>query len=133
MADRQSVIFFDGICNLCNGFVQLVLINEKHAHFQFCSLQSDYAKRFFIDQQFHNQHLDSIILFENNQFYIKSNAEFEIIKQLKWPYKALLVFNFLPKFFNDFMYDFMAKIRYRIFGKTNICWVMKGEWKERFL
>ncbi len=133
MIQPHSIVFFDGVCNLCNGFVQFVLKHEAKIDFQFCSLQSDFAVKFFKDNQFNLIGIDSVIVFENNQFFIKSEAAFKIISKLKWPYKAFNVFIVLPKFFNDFIYQLVAKFRYKIFGKTNFCWVSNVGFNERFI
>lgn len=133
MHQQQSIVFFDGVCNLCNGFVQFVLKHEANSHFKFCSLQSDFAVNFFKEKQFISIGLDSVIVYENNQFYIESVAAFKIINKLKWPYKAIGVFSILPKFISNLIYKFIAKNRYKLFGKSNVCWVMTNNYKSRFL
>jgi len=133
MESNQSIVFFDGVCNLCNGFVQFVLTHEKNQTFQFCSLQSDFAKDFFKQHQFETVHIDSVIVYKNQQFYIQSEAAFKVIEELKWPYKAFLIFKVFPKFINNFVYKNIAKYRYKIFGKSDTCWVIKPEHKQRFL
>jgi predicted DCC family thiol-disulfide oxidoreductase YuxK len=129
----QSIIFFDGECNLCNGFVQFILKNESVAHYKFCSLQSSYAKEFFKINNFVFLNIDSVVLFENNSFYIRTEAVFKIIKMLKFPYKLLTIFRFLPLVINNFFYNLIAKYRYKLFGKTSVCWILKPQWDNRFL
>lgn len=133
MSQTQSIVFFDGVCNLCNGFVQFVLKHEATAHYQFCSLQSEFANHFFKEKHFVSIGIDSVIVFENNQFYIESAAAFKIISKLKWPYRAFGIFAMLPNFINNSIYKLIAKYRYKIFGKTNVCWVMSNNYNERFL
>lgn len=133
MHQQQSIVFFDGVCNLCNGFVQFVLKHEANAEFKFCSLQSDFAANFFKEKQFISSGIDSVIVYENNQFYMESEAAFKIINKLRWPYKAFGIFSFIPEFMSNLMYKFIAKYRYRIFGKSNVCWVMTEKTKNRFL
>ncbi|MFZ4798469.1 MAG: thiol-disulfide oxidoreductase DCC family protein [Bacteroidia bacterium] len=133
MNHSQSMVFFDGVCNLCNGFVQFVLKNEVNSNYQFCSLQSEFAINFFKEKQFLTCGIDSVIVFENNQFYIESAAAFKIISKLKWPYRVFGIFAVLPNFINNFIYKLIAKYRYKIFGKSNVCWVMSDKNKLRFL
>jgi len=133
MHQQQSIVFFDGVCNLCNGFVQFVLKHEANSHFKFCSLQSEFAVNFFKEKKFISIGLDSVIVYENNQFYIESLAAFKIINKLKWPYKAIGVFSILPKFIINLIYKFIAKNRYKLFGKSNVCWVMTNNYQSRFL
>lgn len=129
----ESIIFFDGECNLCNGFVQFVLQHEQAPVFKFSSLQSEFAQSFFRQHQFNSALTDSVIVYHNNRFYIRSKAAFVVITQLKRPYKWLSVFKFIPAFLADSVYKIIAEYRYRIWGKTNQCWVMKPEYKDRFL
>jgi predicted DCC family thiol-disulfide oxidoreductase YuxK len=133
MYQQQSIVFFDGVCNLCNGFVQFVLKHELNSHYKFCSLQSEFAANFFKEKQFISNGIDSVIVFDNNQFYLESAAAFKIINKLKWPYKALYIFSTLPGFLNNSIYKIIAKSRYKIFGKSNVCWVITDKNKTRFL
>ncbi len=133
MHQQQSIVFFDGVCNLCNGFVQFILKHEVNSCYKFCSLQSDFAANFFKEKQFISSGIDSVIVYENNQFYIESEAAFKIINKLKWPYKVICIFSVFPKFINNLIYKFIAKNRYKMFGKSNFCWVMSEKTKNRFL
>lgn len=133
MKQPQSIIFFDGECNLCNGFVRFVLLHEASKYYKFTSLQSNFTKQFFIKNNFNSQSIDSVIVFENNQFYTESIAAFRIINNLKWPYKLLICFNIFPLFIKQYSYQFIAKHRHKIFGKSNECWVMQPQFKDRFL
>jgi predicted DCC family thiol-disulfide oxidoreductase YuxK len=133
LTDERSIIFFDGECNLCNGFVQLVLKNEKSVFFYFSSLQSHFSKEFFIQNKFNANGLDSVIVYHNKQFYSQSKAAFTVVRNLHWPYRALLVLNVFPTKMADFFYQLIAKYRFFIFGKTNTCWVMTEDTKTRFL
>lgn len=128
-----SIIFFDGECNLCNGFVQFILKHEQTADLKFSSLQSEFAQSFFKRHHFNSSSIDSVVVFHNKQFYWKSKAAFIVIAALKSPYKWLHVFKFVPIFIADFIYNIIAKYRYKIWGKTNQCWVMKPEYRDRFL
>lgn len=129
----ESIIFFDGECNLCNGFVQFVLIHEQEPNFKFSSLQSEFAQSFFKQHHFESVSIDSVVVYHNKQFYWKSKAAFVVITGLKSPYKWLRLFKFIPAFLADFIYNIIAKHRYKIWGKTNLCWVMKPAYKGRFL
>ncbi len=129
----ESIIFFDGECNLCNGFVQFVLKYEQAPEFKFSSLQSEFAQGFFKKHHFNSSSIDSVVVFHNNQFYWKSKAAFMVIAGLKIPYKWFYVFKLLPVFITDFFYNIIAKYRYKIWGKTNQCWVMTPAYKDRFL
>ncbi len=129
----QSIVFFDGTCNLCNGYIQFILKHESTSHYQFASLQSPFAIAFFANKHFDTSQIDSVIVFENEQFYTQSEAVFKIIQHLKWPYKSASIFSVLPLFLSNFMYKLMAKYRYKLFGQAKTCWVMQPQYINRFL
>jgi predicted DCC family thiol-disulfide oxidoreductase YuxK len=130
-ADR--VIFFDGICNLCNGAVQFTIKRDEKNIFKFAALQSDYAeeelKEFNID---HNQ-LGSFVLLEDGKVYQKSTAALRVAKKLNGFWPLLYAFMVVPRFIRDAVYDFIAKNRYKWFGKQESCWVPTPELKGKFL
>lgn len=124
----NELILFDGVCNLCNGFVQFVLKNEKTKVLKFTSLQSDIGVEIFPEQK-----LDSIAFVKNGVVYTKSKAVLQILSYLTFPWKVFTVFKILPKFISDFFYDIIAKNRYRLFGKKEACWLPTPDFKSRFV
>ena len=131
----KSVILFDGVCNLCNSSVNTVLKYDTKNHFMFASLQSDAATKILLHKKLKNNknQLDSIILIENNDVYTKSTAALRVLKRLKFPLNLTYVFIVVPQFIRDFVYDFIAKNRYKWFGKKETCRVPTQEEKSRFL
>lgn len=117
---NHPVIFFDGVCNLCNGAVRTVIKLDSKRHFRFSSLQSEFAKRTLQPFHINTTNSDSIILLENNHIYQKSEALFRIIKKLKW-INFLYVFSRIPFKVSNLIYDFIAKNRYNLFGKKENC------------
>ncbi|MCA0364095.1 MAG: DCC1-like thiol-disulfide oxidoreductase family protein [Bacteroidetes bacterium] len=117
---NHPVIFFDGVCNLCNGAVRTVIKLDSKRHFRFSSLQSEFAKRTLQPFHINTTNSDSIILLENNHIYQKSEALFRIIKKLKW-INFLNVFSRIPFKVSNLIYDFIAKNRYNLFGKKENC------------
>ena len=117
---NHPVIFFDGVCNLCNGAVRTVIKLDSKRHFRFSSLQSEFAKRTLQPFHINTSNSDSIILLENNHIYQKSEALFRIIKKLKW-INFLYVFSRIPFKVSNLIYDFIAKNRYNLFGKKENC------------
>ncbi len=132
MLSNQPIIFFDGVCNLCNSSVQFVIKNDKHHYFRFASLQSEFTPTFFAEHQFEITS-DSIILFYNNKFYEKSSAALIIAKHLSFPVNALIVFWIIPAFIRNWIYTIIAKNRYRWFGKKDSCMIPAPELKSLFL
>lgn len=132
MQNEIKIIFFDGVCNLCNSSVDFIVRHEISKAFFFSSLQSEFAKEFF---KLKNKDLsyESIILFESDNFHIKSDAALRISRFLKWPWKGLKWGVFLPRILRDKVYELIAKNRYRWFGQKETCRFPTNEELSYFL
>lgn len=133
---NTPVIFFDGICNLCNASVIFIIRHDKRGHFKFASLQSDFANDFLKKQGLmaDDKNLpDSLVLVQENRIYFKSEAALEIAKQLSGIWKGLIIFRIIPRPLRDRLYDVVARNRYKWFGKRQSCMVPVPEISERFL
>lgn len=129
----KSIILFDGICNLCNSSVNFIIKNDAKEHFLFASLQSDAAKEILLHLPSNNLNLNSIVLIENGNFYEKSTAALRISKHLNGGYKALYAFIIVPKLIRDWVYNLIAKNRYKWFGKKEHCMIPTEELQYRFI
>ena len=129
---NSKLILFDGVCNLCNGFVQFVIKNDTLQQFTFGSLQSAKAKQ-LLQQYGVTQNLTTVVYIDNGVVYFKSDAALRIIKQLAYPYKLLYIFIVVPKFLRNWVYGVVATYRYKVFGKKNTCMVPTPELKHRFI
>jgi predicted DCC family thiol-disulfide oxidoreductase YuxK len=131
---NKKIILFDGVCNLCNSFVQFVIKNDKKDVFRFVALQSDLGKEITKYIGLENQNIDSVVLYNpNSTFCIKSNAALEITKNLGGIIKLLFVLKVIPRFLRDFVYDFVARNRYKWLGKKESCMIPTLELKTKFL
>jgi predicted DCC family thiol-disulfide oxidoreductase YuxK len=128
----KAIVLFDGHCNLCNRSVQFILLRDAGAYFQFSSLQSAKGQELLLAHGL-VEPPDSIVLVENGQAYVESAAALRIARGLSWPWKILSIFLIVPAFIRNWVYRFIARNRYRWFGRTEECWLPKPEWKERFL
>jgi predicted DCC family thiol-disulfide oxidoreductase YuxK len=127
------IVVFDGICNLCNGFVQFILRHEKNNELKFVSLQSKSGKALINRYTIDPIKTDSVVFIDGDKVYIKSWAALKIVHFLKFPWNLLSVFTILPPTFRDWIYDRVAKNRYRLFGKRKSCYIPTPELKSRFL
>jgi predicted DCC family thiol-disulfide oxidoreductase YuxK len=114
----MNIVLFDGICNLCNASVRFITRHDKNNTIQFASLQSETAKEILSQLNIDSQKIDSIIFISNEKMFIKSDAAIEIAKLLHGFPRLLKYFQFIPRPIRDFVYDLIAKNRYRLFGKT---------------
>jgi predicted DCC family thiol-disulfide oxidoreductase YuxK len=128
----QPVIFFDGVCNLCNGAVQFTIERDPKNIFRFASLQSEYAKTALTPFNISYQELDSFILLENGKVYKRSTAALRVAKKLNGLWPLLYGFIIVPRFIRDAVYNYVGKNRYKWFGKQESCWVPTPELKSKF-
>ncbi|PCI10837.1 MAG: thiol-disulfide oxidoreductase [Flavobacteriaceae bacterium] len=130
---QHPILFFDGVCNLCNRSVQFIIKNDRHQKIKFASLQSDAAKEILLQLDAYNSDIDSIILLNQNQLFYKSSAVLRLCKVLGGGYNFLLIFWIIPKPIRNWGYDFVAKNRVRWFGKLESCMLPSKKLKSRFL
>ena len=123
MNDNKSIILFDGICNLCNMSVDFVLKRDKEKKFRYVSLQSEEGKSLVKWYKIPPE-TDSVILIENKAVFLESDAAIEIGKKLPAPWKWAGVFRIMPKKIRNGIYRWIARNRYRWFGKRKTCRVI---------
>lgn len=131
---HKKIILFDGICNLCNTSVLKIIKHDKNNQFVFTSLQSDIGKQIINHIHIDTSKIDSIILYEPNVSYeIKSSAILKIATNFGGIWKLTQFFFIIPCEIRDIIYDFIAKNRYKWFGKKNNCMIPTKELKAKFL
>lgn len=131
--ENKSIILFDGVCNLCSASVNFVIKHDKKAQFLFASFQSDAAKEIMLHFNLKNLNLDSIVLIDDGKIYEKSSAILRIARHLNSGFKLLYFFIVIPKSVRDWLYSYIAKNRYKFFGKRERCMIPSLELKNRFL
>lgn len=133
MSFSNPILFFDGVCNLCQGSVQFVISRDSKEQFKFASLQSSLFKENFPHLLPDDGIWDSFILLENGRFFTKSTAALRVAKRLPFPYPITYFLMVLPRFLRDGVYGYISKNRYKWFGKKDACWLPTPELKARFL
>ena len=133
MNNEKQIILFDGMYNFCNFWVNFLIRRDKNDLFRFAALQSENAKelknRFKIDIS----NPDTLFLIVREKFYIKSTAALMVCKELNGMIKILFPLIILPVFFRDFVYDLIAKNRYKMFGRKESCRIPTEAEREKFL
>jgi predicted DCC family thiol-disulfide oxidoreductase YuxK len=129
--NEPVIILFDGVCNLCNGVVQFVIVRDPQARFKFASQQSEAG----IDlmRSHHLPEMTSVVLIRDGRALLKSDAVLEIARLLPAPWAWAVVFRIVPRVVRDFVYDLVARSRYSLFGKRDACWLPTPELRTRFL
>jgi predicted DCC family thiol-disulfide oxidoreductase YuxK len=130
---KQPILLFDGECGFCNKTVLFFLKNEKKSKkMHFAPLESVEGKKlreyFEIDSK-----IDSIILIKDHSAYIKSCAALRLAPYMKGLWPLAIIFVIIPPFLRNLVYDFIARRRKKIFGRTESCALLKNEDRNRFL
>lgn len=128
----DSILFFDGVCNLCTRSVMFVLKHDRKQNFKFASLQSEFAKK-WLAKYGYNSSFESIVLLQKGRIYKKSDAALEIAYKLNFPWPLLYCLKIFPKAFRNYFYDFVSRNRYQWFGKSDHCMIPTPELSERFV
>jgi len=129
---KSPILLYDGYCVLCNFFVKLILRFEKKPEIYFAPLDSKIAQEIISQFRF-DPNMDSIIYFDGKECFTYHFAAFEILKQLSFPINLFGAFKSLPNSFNKAVYKFIAKKRYKVFGKYESCPMPSAKFRERML
>jgi predicted DCC family thiol-disulfide oxidoreductase YuxK len=132
MIPENPIVLFDGVCNYCNSMVNFAIRNDKKAILKFTPLQSATGIRLREEYQIPKD-IDSVILIDQGKVYTYSDAAIRIAKYLRWPAKTVYGFTIVPKFIRQPIYKWIARNRYKWFGKTELCMIPTPEVKARFL
>jgi predicted DCC family thiol-disulfide oxidoreductase YuxK len=131
---QGAVVLFDGVCNLCNGSVNFIIDRDPTARFRFAALQSSQATELLARLgQAPQPEPQSVLLVEDGRLYERSTAALRIARRLRGGWKLLYAFIVVPRPLRDAVYGFIARNRYRWFGKSEACRVPTPELRARFL
>ncbi|NVJ89514.1 MAG: DUF393 domain-containing protein [Flavobacteriaceae bacterium] len=131
---HKKIILFDGVCNLCNSFVNKIIEKDKKNIFVFAAIESEIGNKITDYLKIDTTKIESIILYEPNVSYdLKSTAALKIMKEFGGFWCFVQISYILPEFFRDAIYDVVAKNRYKWFGKKDSCMIPIPELKAKFL
>lgn len=131
---EKKIILFDGVCNLCNGFIQFVIKRDKNDLFRYASLQSGIGQQLVTERNIDTTKIDSVILIEPGEaYYLKSDAALKIARNLKGYRTISKLLNLIPSILRNIVYDLIARYRYAWFGKKDQCMIPTPELRAKFL
>lgn len=134
LPENKKIILFDGVCNLCDASVQFIIKNDKNDVFRFVAIQSELGQQIIKYLGIDTSKTDSIILYEPGvAYYFKAEAALYIAKELRSWHSVLYIFIHVPNFIKNGVYDFIAKNRYKWYGKKEACMIPTPELKAKFL
>lgn len=131
--EDSYIILFDGVCNLCNSAVTFVIQRDPKNRFMFAPLQSKSGERLVKQYHIDTASVDSIILIKNNTAYAKSTAALRIAQSLSGAWPVFSIFLIIPRFIRNWVYDYIAKNRYKWYGKKDACMIPTPELRDKFL
>jgi len=130
----KKIILFDGVCNLCDSAVQYVIKHDKKDIFRFAALESEIGQKIIKHIGIDTKNIDSIILYEPGiAYYYKSSAAIEIAKGFGGIFHLGTMFKIIPTALRNMVYDYIARNRYKWYGKKESCMIPKPELKQKFL
>lgn len=130
----KKIILFDGVCNLCDSTVQFLIRHDKKDVFRFVALQSEIGQEIIKHIGVDTAKTDSIILYEPGKaYYYKAEAALNIASALGGIYGLMGIFKVLPTGFCNMIYDYVARNRYKWYGKKDACMIPTPELKAKFL
>jgi predicted DCC family thiol-disulfide oxidoreductase YuxK len=132
--DGEKIVLYDGVCNLCDAAVRFVLERDSRETLRFAALQGNFARALLARHGIPAPaEPESILLFENGRVFSRSDAALRIARHLDFPWKLAAVFLLFPRRLRDFVYAWVARNRYRWFGKNDACLLPSPKWKDRFI
>ncbi|MEN7536114.1 thiol-disulfide oxidoreductase DCC family protein [Aurantiacibacter flavus] len=128
-----AIVLFDGECVLCSANAQFILTHDRQRRFKLAAMQGEVGARLFRQYGLDPMDPDSILLIDGGEVLAGSDAVLGIFARLGWPWQALSFARIIPRVLRDPAYRWLARNRYRLFGKRETCWVPRPEHVDRML
>lgn len=129
----EAVVLFDGVCNLCNSSINFVIDRDPRGRLAFASLQSPAGQALLAEHGLPTSDFDTMVLIESGRTYLRSSAALRVLGKLRMPWRLLYPLLLIPPFVRNPVYNFIARRRYRWFGRLDACRVPTPELRRRFL
>jgi len=130
---NKSIVLIDGVCHLCQGLIRFIIPRDPKAKFLFAPLQSEIAAKLMSEAGLQPGQLNTVVLLENGAYYTESAAVLRIARRLRWAWPAAYIFIIVPRPIRNTLYRYVARNRYRWFGRDEQCLLPTPEIKQRFL
>lgn len=128
-----AIVIFDGYCNFCDASVGFIMERDPKQYFQFTANQQESGIALLKQHQIEVQDVSTIYLVEGDKMYSRSEAALRIARRLTLPWNLFWGFIIVPAFLRDPIYNFIAKNRYRFFGKRDTCRLPTEAERARFI
>jgi len=131
--ETHSVVVFDAECVLCSANAQFILKHDHHRRFLLASMQGEYGSALYRHHGIDPNNPETLIVVQNKTLLHNSDAIIAIYNGLGWPWRIMAILKFVPRFFRDPIYLWVARNRYKIFGKRDSCWLPAPEYRDRLI
>lgn len=129
----QSIVLFDGVCHMCQAIVLFTIKRDKQEQIHFAPLQSEFGLELLEKLELPTSNFDTFVFVDNGKVYTKSTAALHLFKKLHRLWPLLYVFIIVPRILRDPVYSFIAKNRYKWFGKSEQCMIPTSHIRSRFI
>lgn len=129
----DNLVLFDGVCNLCSTLVQFVIRHDPAAKFRFAAIQSEIGREIYQSRGLDPAELETFVFIAGGRIFLRSDAAMEVVSRFDGAWRTFRILRFIPRFARDSIYSFIARNRYRWFGRKEVCMMPTPEIEERFL
>lgn len=136
--NSKTLVLYDGVCGLCNGLNQFLLNRDPNDHFRFASLQSEFSASLLKRYDINAVDLDTVYVVAGfgqpgQRLLARSDAILHVLSRLGGVWRLLRIGRVLPKSLRDALYNVVARNRYRVFGKYDVCLMPEERYRRKFL
>jgi len=131
--DDKALIVFDGVCVLCSGFARFILRRDTRFAFRLVTAQSPLGQALFRHYGLATDDFETNLVLAEGRAHAKLDTVAIAGTLLGWPWRVLVLLRLLPRPLADWLYDRIARNRYRLFGRTEACMMPPPEWRDRFI
>ncbi|MGI3746190.1 MAG: thiol-disulfide oxidoreductase DCC family protein [Janthinobacterium lividum] len=133
LAPGETVVLFDGVCKLCNGWAKFLIRHDRHHRVRLASVQSPEGQALLAWAGLPVDAFDTMAVIRDQHYWVRSEAFFEVVTLLPGAWPMFRVLRIFPQWFRDWAYDRVALNRYRLFGKHEVCLLPTPDHQRRFL
>jgi predicted DCC family thiol-disulfide oxidoreductase YuxK len=130
---EDRIVLFDGVCNLCSGWVRFLIARDPAGLFRLASVQSEAGQAILAWSGLPVDQFDTMVFVESGQVFLKSTAALRVVRYFPWPWRWLAAGLAVPRPIRDWLYDRLARNRYTLFGRKDVCMLPTPEIRSRFL
>ena len=133
LAPGETVVLFDGVCKLCNGWAKFLIRHDRHHRVRLATVQSPEGQALLAWAGLPVDAFDTMAVIRDRHYWVRSGAFFEVVAQLPAAWPMLRLLRVFPRWLRDWAYDRIALNRYRLFGKHEVCLLPTPDHQRRFL